>query len=205
MAPVTITWPRCRLLSSWFACTLLILLLFTACSPGQGTHASPSAPGQQASAGPSSVSRLLDPAPQHCPAGSSLSSKAIPRFNAPAVGSGPVWEVGLPPNATLNLNDLGYAPWPGTKLLWPPDAHFPATVTVRVTNIKTGIEAWWDIGRGEPPPREPVRPLILHPQGNITGGPFSWGTFLYLPQAGCYEMTVNWPGGQWRLLFAAGR
>ncbi|HKV59621.1 MAG TPA: hypothetical protein VJO32_15110 [Ktedonobacteraceae bacterium] len=45
----------------------------------------------------------------------------------------------------------------------------------------------------------------MNPPGNKTGKPPIWGTILYLPQAGCYEMTVSWQSGQWHLLFAAGR
>ena len=214
-----------RPLPSWFVCALLVLLLLTACSSGQGLS-SPSptvkpqptqqtAPGlspvvqrptQQTSPGPSPVATLLAPAPQDCPSGPALGSKVFPQFNgSPATGSGPVWESGLPPNATVNVDDLGYTPWPGTKILWPIGPDFPNIVTVRVTNLRTGTEAWWDIGAGDPPPSMPVRPLILDGAGNRGGGPPTFGADLYLPQAGCYAMSVSWPDGQWRLLFAVGR
>jgi hypothetical protein len=206
-----------------FVCALLVLLLFTACSAGQGVSSpSPTVrpqptqrtspglppvvqrPTQQTSPGPSPVATLLAPAPQDCPSGPSLDSRAFPGFNGPATGSGPVWESGLPANAILNLDQFGYTPWPGTKILWPIGPDFPATVVVRVTNLGTGSEAWWDIGEGGPAPSKPVRPLVLDQTGNRAGFP-TWGTVLYLPQAGCYEMSVSWPGGQWRLLFAVGR
>jgi hypothetical protein len=154
---------------------------------------------------PSPVATLLAAAPRDCPSGPALGSKSFPQFNgSPARGSGPVWEFGLPPNATVNVDDLGYTPWPGTKILWPIGPDFPNIVTVRVTNLRTGTQAWWDIGAG-PPPSMPVRPLILDGAANRAGGPPTFGAFLYLPQAGCYAMTVSWTGGQWRLLFAVGR
>ncbi len=208
----------------WFVWGLLVLLLLTACSAGQGLS-SPSpmvrsqptqqtAPGlspvvqrptQQTSPGPSQVATLLAPAPQDCPSAPSLGSKVLPQFSsAPLTGSGAVWELGLPVNATLHLNEFGYTPWPSTKILWPIGPDFPNTVVVRVTNLGTGSEAWWDIGAGGPPPTEPVRPLVLDRTGNRAGFP-TWGTGLYFPQAGCYAMSVSWPGGQWRLLFAVGR
>jgi hypothetical protein len=178
-------------------------------STGQGSSSSTPTvrpqPTQQTSPGPSPVTTLLAAAPRDCPLGPALGSKVFPQFNgSPATGSGPVWESGLPPNATVNVDDLGYTPWPGTKILWPIGPDFPNIVTVRVANLRTGSEAWWDIGEGGPAPNEPVRPLVLDRTGNRAGFP-TWGTGLYLPQAGCYAMTVSWPGGQWRLLFAVGR
>ncbi len=209
---------------SWFVCALLVLLLLTACSAEQGLSSpSPTVrpqptqqtspdlspvvqrPTQQTSPGPSPVATLLAPAPQGCPSGPSLGSKVFPQFSsAPLIGSGAVWELGLPANAILNLDQLGYTPWPATKILWPIVANFPNIVVVRVTNLRTGSEAWWDIGAGGPAPSEPVRPLVLDRTGNRAGFP-TWGTGLYFSQAGCYAMSVSWPGGQWRLLFAVGR
>lgn len=213
-----------RSLSPCIVWGLLFLLQLTACSAGQGSSSSsPSVrkeptqqtssgpsqlvqrPTQQTTPGPSPVTTLLAPAPQNCPSASSPGSKIFPPFNSPPLtGSGAVWENGLPANATLNLDQFGYTPWPSTKILWPIVPNFPAIVVVRVTNLKTVSEAWWDIGEGGPAPTKPVRPLVLDRTGNRAGLP-TWGTGLYLPQAGCYVMTVGWAGGQWRLLFAVGR
>ncbi len=207
------TSPKQWSLPPWSVCGLLILVLLTACSTGQGSSSSTptvrsqptqqTSPGsspvaqqptQQTSPGPSPVATLLAQAPQGCPLGPSLGSKVFPQFNgSPATGSGPVWEFGLPAHATLHLDQLGYTPWPGTKILWPIGPDFPAIVTVRVTNLRTGTEAWWDIGVGGPAPNKPVRPLVLDRTGNRAGFP-TWGTGLYIPQAGCYAMTVSWPG-----------
>jgi hypothetical protein len=224
MTSSKMTSPKQWSLPPWSVCGLLILVLLTACSPGQGSSSStptvrpqptqqPSPgsspvaqqPTQQPSPGPSPVATLLAAAPRDCPSGPALGSKVFPQFmGAPARGSGPVWEFGLPPNATLNLDQFGYTPWPATKILWPVGPDFPKPVTVRVTNLRTGAEAWWDIGAG-PPPSLPVRPLMLDGLPNRVGGPPTFGAVLYLPQAGCYAMTVSWTGGQWRLLFAVGR
>ena len=211
-------------LSPRFAWGLLVLLMLTACSAGQGSPSlSPSvrpqptrqtSPGpsqlvprttQQTVPGPSPVATLLAPAPQNCPSAPSPGSKVFPQFSADTLtGSGAVWEDGLPANTTLNLDQFGYTSWPVTKILWPIVPNFPAIVVVRVTNLRTGNEAWWDIGEGGPAPTKPVRPLVLGRTGNRAGFP-TWGTTLHLPQAGCYGMTVSWSGGQWRLLFAVGR
>jgi hypothetical protein len=225
MTSSKITSPKQWSLPPWSVCGLLILMLLTACSTGQGSSSStptvrpqttqqtsprPSQlvqrPTQQTAPGPSPVATLLAPAPQNCPSAPSPGSKVFQQFSAaPLTGSGAVWEFGLPANATLNLDQFGYTPWPVTKILWPIVPNFPDIVTVRVTNLRTGTEAWWDIGVGDPPPNQPVRPLILDGAGNRAGGPPTFGAVLYLPQAGCYAMTVSWTGGQWRLLFAVGR
>lgn len=163
--------PKHWSLPPWSVCGLLILVLFIACSPGQGSSSStppvrpqptqqissgssPVAqqPTQQTSPGPFPVATLLAPAPQNCPVSSSLGSKIFSQFiGSPVTGSGPVWEFGLPANATLHLDQLGYTPWPATKILWPIGPDFPSPVVVRVTNLRTGTEAWWDIGTGSTP------------------------------------------------------
>ena len=147
----------------WFVCALLVLLLLTACSAEQGLSSpSPTVrpqptqqpspgpspvvqrPTQQTAPGPAPVATLLAPAPRDCPSGPSLGSKVFPQFSAaPLTGNGAVWESGLPANATLNLNQLGYTPWPVTKILWPIGPNFPDLVVVRVTNLRTGSEARW--------------------------------------------------------------
>jgi hypothetical protein len=32
-----------------------------------------------------------------------------------------------------------------------------------------------------------------------------WGTGLIFLRAGCYRITVSWPGGQWQIVSAVGR
>jgi hypothetical protein len=209
---------------SWYLSCVLLFLLLTACSTGQ-TPAAPSssatkAPGKQAEAsptsttmplptqqtspGPSPVSSLLAPTPQHCPTAPLPGSTTLSGWGK-VIGKGPVWEFGFPPNGTLHLNQYGETPWPVTKIMWPLTPGFPSFVVVRVINLSTGIQAWWDIGQGAPPPNQPVRPLIMNQNPNRVSSQGGWGTLLYLPQAGCYSMQVTWSGGQWRLLFAAGR
>jgi hypothetical protein len=120
-----------------------------------------------------------------------------------AIGKSPVWELGLNPNDTLNLNQSWATPWPVVKIKWPITSDFPSFVVVRVKNLQTGVQTWWDIGQGGNP--KPVRPLIMDQHPNRMSSQRGWGTLLYLTQAGCYAMQVSWPGGQWQLFFAAGR
>jgi hypothetical protein len=209
---------------SWYLSCLLLFLLLTACStglappapssvatkvPGKQAGASPTSatmplPTQQTSPGPTSVSALLATAPLNCPTTPSPGSTTLAGWGK-VIGKAPVWEFGFPPGGTLHLNQFGETPWPVTKIMWPLTSNFPSFVVVRVTNLSTGIQAWWDIGQGSPPPKRPIRPLIMNQNPNRVSSQAGWGTLLYLPQAGCYSMQVTWPGGQWRLLFAAGR
>ncbi len=210
----------------WHLICFFLFLLLSACSTGQGLSTSSSSgtpgtqsgsaapsptsvvtlmPTQQTSPGPSPVAVLLAPAPKHCPTAPSPGSQALSGWTGKLVGTGPVLELGLPPNSTLNLNQLGETPWPLTKIMWPITPNFPSFVVVRVTNLQTGTQAWWDVGQGASLPNEPVRPLVMNQNPNRVSQQSAWGTLLYLPLAGCYAMQVNWPGGQWRLLFAVGR
>ena len=211
---------------SWHLSGFLLVLLLTACSTGQGPSTTSSSgtprgsghsvgvsptpivtlavPTPQTSPGPSPVKTLLAPAPRNCPTAPSPGFTNLPQWGT-VFGKSPVWDFGLPPNATLNLDQEGETPWPLTKIMWPLTSDFPSYVIVRVTNLQTGTQAWWDIGQGAPPPNKPVRPLIMDQNPNRVSSQQGWGTLLYLPQAGCYAMQVSWPGGQWRLLFAVGR
>jgi hypothetical protein len=210
-------------LSRYLICWLCILLL-TACSTGQAPPVSSSSatkvsskqvkvsptsatmplPTQQTSPGPSPVKALLAPAPQHCPTAPSPGSTTIPGWGK-VIGKGQVWELGVAPNGIVHLNQFGETAWPITKIMWPVTSNFPLFVVVRVTNLQTRDQAWWDIGQGAPPPKQPVRPLIMNQNSNRVSSQVGWGTLLYLPQAGCYSMQVTWAGGQWQLFFAAGR
>ncbi len=73
--------------SRWPLSCVLLIVLFTACSSGPG---------------------LTPPAPAGTPASLALGERVFPGFGTPATGSGPVWEIGLPANATLHLDQLGY-------------------------------------------------------------------------------------------------
>lgn len=32
-----------------------------------------------------------------------------------------------------------------------------------------------------------------------------WGSYIFIPKAGCYQLEATWPGGRWSFPFAAGR
>jgi len=52
--------------------------------------------------------------------------------------------------------------------------------------------------------------FVLDPQhpdhpGSAVGVDYAeWGSYIYIPTAGCYALEATWSGGHWRILFAAG-
>ena len=207
------------------AAFLLALLLLGGCGSGQPTtsrQATATLPGVPAAtplptgtatpgAGPTPVAGLLDPAPTNCPI--IAPPQMIQVSGIELAGSSPVWIRGGYSPSTLHLNQIGYTPWPGTKIIWEIGPNYSQAVMVQVKNLQTGALAWW--GQGDRPPGA-GQTLILdpnHPSGSDPysdhgagpGGLHEWGTYVYLLAAGCYALQVSWPGGQWRGVFAAGR
>lgn len=209
-----------------------LALLLLACEPGPPTHArsptptsalAPTATPAPTVAGPSPVASLLDPVPAHCLSTRPPQSITFAHFGGfsgrlTLVGTAPVW-IPQPYFPTmLHLNQLGFDPWPGTKIVWElgPNAPSSLVVQVQITNRTTGQVAWW--GQGGPPDQHSYRTaqtLVLDPTMRMAGPAVShgtsgtgwaeWGSFVYLPQAGCYTLQVNWSGGEWHSWFAAGR
>jgi hypothetical protein len=131
------------------------------------------------------------------------------------VGSSPAWIRQAYYPTTLHLDQLGYTPWPVTKIIWEIGPDPRQAVMVQVKNVQTGALAWWGEGGDRPPvagqtlflddPNHPNGSGPYSDHGTLPGGWHEWGTGLYILEAGCYEMHVTWPGGQWRGVFAAGR
>jgi hypothetical protein len=66
------------------------------------------------------------------------------------------------------------------------------------------VLAWWGNGNTFP------YTVMFHIQGGIDHGEVDtgwheWGSFLFIPAAGCYALDVSWARGSWRTNFAAGR
>src|SRR5262249_60948624 len=105
----------------------------------------------------------------------------------------------------LHLNQLGFDPWPGTKIVWElgPNAPSSLVVQVQITNHTTGQVAWW--GQGGPPDQHSYRTaqtLVLDPTMRMAGPAVSHrtpgpgrarrGALWFLPQAGRYPLPGDW-------------
>ncbi|HLJ81359.1 MAG TPA: hypothetical protein VKT52_07740, partial [Ktedonobacterales bacterium] len=79
-------------------------------------------------------------------------------------------------------------------------------VTLNGNDLRTHYPLWLT---GEDPvqPSAPVMTIdpTQVPSATNDGKWKIWFGTLYLPAAGCYALQANWPGGSWRVTFAAGR
>lgn len=68
-------------------------------------------------------------------------------------------------------------------------------------NLRTGARLYFNV-TGQPTPAPVLDPAAV-------GTPINqWKDFpshLFIPTAGCYTLEASWPGGQWRITFAAGQ
>ncbi len=172
-----------------------------------GTPTLPSTPTATPLGGASAKLGLV---PKDCPAGPT--PKDVISNTGPAAGGFPVWAVGFGrPHATLEWNpqqamELHYSDGWHHKFLWVVDTSVNGLVTIHGANLYDGSpflpDAEQKVATSTP------TTLILDPQDpnlpNIIG---SWAEFpggLDIPKAGCYYLIATWPGGSWRITFAAG-
>ena len=144
------------------------------------------------------------PVPQDCPPGPAP-REVDPSEFGPGVGGFPVYAIAFEgPHATVHLKNrpsdvYGWA----VKVLWAVGPHYTSTVTLDGGNLRTGSLLWLGGGDGL------ALSLVLdslHP-GTPTGSDHGWAEFpggMDVPQAGCYYLEAHWPGGSWRITFAAG-
>jgi hypothetical protein len=188
------------------ACAVGMILAATVAQPGT-IHALAARP------------TTIGAAPKDCPADTNFVSlhnlfddgKAYGGY----IGGYPVWVGGLSgPRATLHFRglgppyDLGYG-W-GHKVLFALKRGFVGTVTLSGGDVNGPARLWFDAVEVGAPYGEVRRlPLAAKRQDAIPGGagPRQWPTFpggIVVPGAGCYYLQATWPGGTWRITFAAG-
>jgi len=152
----------------------------------------------------------LGPVPQNCPPGPAPQS--IDTAFGPVIGAGPVWAGNfIGPHATLAWLPIASAAihnqygWPH-KLLWIVQDNVKGLVTIRGANLHDGSPLRPDAEQ-EAATSTPTT-LVLDPQDpNIINHADQWVEFpggLTIPEAGCYYLEAHWPGGSWRISFAAG-
>ena len=215
----------------WIAVALCILpFVLVGCAPGAPSGVAlptrTAAPAATATSGqaaePSPVTTLLDTVPADCPVTPPPQSLSFSHFGSfpgavTFVGKAPVWIAQPYYPTVVHVNQAGYTPWPGTKIIWEVGPNAAPVTTIQVINRATGEAAWWGPG-GEPNRAgqsgtgvalsltlDATTPSPADPHGIPQAGWQEWGSFVYLPQAGCYTLRVSWPGGQWQSSFAAGQ
>ena len=149
----------------------------------------------------------LGSVPKNCspgPAPQPLFSRLGPVF-----GGGKVWFIGIDgPHAVIHFpQSYGYTtPYGWTrKMVWEVGPYYTGTVTLTSENILTHQPLWLQIGDQAPthaPVLDPKHPGHL----GSTDGPdwAEWGSYIFVPTAGCYMLEATWQGGHWQIPFAAG-
>lgn len=200
---------------------IALLLSITSCTGASPrlqhvkTSPSTSSPSQTSPATPLTVTPIIanrtnvGPVPTNCPANGQLSSQVISPAMGSAVGVSPVWAAGLSgtyPTALLQ-NDR-YSPqkgWPW-KLAWEVGPNYQQTVSIRAGYPNTSKLLLFQAS----PDDNLTTTLTLDPKH--PGHPFSqlgpdwneWGSYIFLPGAGCYYLEATWPQGHWLFYFAVG-
>jgi len=140
--------------------------------------------------------------PQDCP--TSPAPRNIFPDIEPGYGTWPVWSFGLDTSIHIATSYFTYTQYGWEwKVIWRVQASYTNTVTVRGGNVRTGTPLWFQVGT-----QDPSMAPVLHPQErrtDLTTDRVEWGSYVYIPMAGCYYIEAVWPGGHWRLTFAAGR
>lgn len=200
-----------------------LILIMAACSssPNQQLSTTPtvkgSAPTMVATATPTleptpfgGVSATLGPVPQNCPPGPTPQS--IDGSFGRAVGGSAAWGVGftgshatlewLPEQAAETHHSDGW----DHKLLWVVQNNVKGLVRIHGANLSGGSPIY-PSAEQEEVPSTPTE-MVLNPQNpDITNQVDQWDEFpggLDIPKAGCYYLEATWPGGSWRITFAAG-
>jgi hypothetical protein len=94
------------------------------------------------------------------------------------------------------------------KVLWVIQPHYSHPVQLSGIDSDRGSPLWFQIA-GNAPTTVPVLDPT-HPQA-YPGEPANpdevyacYPSYLFIPHAGCFVLEATWPGGHWRIPFAAG-
>jgi len=148
----------------------------------------------------------MGPVPHDCPPGPTP-QPILPSIG-PVVGSPPVWAAGFDgPHAAIYLvpeafNQYGW----GRKIIWEVGPNYMHLVTLHGANVQSGARIRFQFLDGDPTTSAVLDPHHPDHPGSAVGGDWNeWGSGMFLPTAGCYYLEASWPGGHWRITFAAGR
>lgn len=202
---------------------LAVLLLLSSCSQTSNPVTGGATPPPQATSPlrPTPTPPLitptpppLGPVPKDCPPGPTP-QQIFSDLGPSGVGSYPVWAFGFDgPHATVPLSrdPDAYTPPYGwtTKVIWRVSTHYTHPVHLQGGNLRTGTSLWFQIGDQNPEPSPILDPRPAEQAIAESGDPnppqaVGWRSYLYIPTAGCYYLEADWPGGSWRITFAAGR
>lgn len=156
---------------------------------------------------------LLGPLPNDCPSGPAPQIIS-PDFGS-AVGANPAWAgagnfrnqaplalIWDPTQARAEHDENGW----GHKFLWVVATSYQGVVTFHGANLRDGSPLYPEAQDAEPA-STPTTLVVDTRNPNIANRDPQWTQFpggLTVPKAGCYYLEADWPGGHWRITFAAG-
>ncbi len=159
---------------------------------------------------PSPTVPPLGAVPQNCPPGPAP-QPVDPNFGS-AVGAGPVWGVGMiGPHAELVWGPAEAARYYSQnvwhhKFLYVVATTIGGLVTIHGANLRDGVPL--RPSADDQAPASSATTLVLDTHDpTITNRVDQWTELpgdLAIPEAGCYALEADWPGGHWRVTFAAG-
>jgi hypothetical protein len=82
-------------------------------------------------------------------------------------------------------------------------AKYTHPITLTGGNLRGGTLLWFQIDQQNPSTSPTLDPL--HAERQPDAGWLEWGSYLYIPTAGCYYLEAKWPSGSWRINFSAGK
>ena len=164
----------------------------------------------------------LGRAPSSCAAGATVQRSQPPGFHILAFGTKPLWVFAyaewsartqaLRANQDPRFYRRRRLGWP-IKFLWEVDAAQRDPLEVTIRSRRTGRPIWLAIGGQREPylvdsltrtpvldPAHPGHPDIVDPPLR-----HEWGSIVYFPRAGCYQLSARWPDGSWTFVFGFGR
>jgi hypothetical protein len=150
----------------------------------------------------------LGTAPPNCAPGPAVRS-IFPELG-PGIGTAPLFVFGVEGDSRplrIPPYDTYVSPYGWTwKIIWEVGPHFSSKITLQGENVHTGAPIWFQL-LDEPivssavlDPQSPDHPVPAAGEGYA-----EWGSYIFIPAAGCYQIEATWPGGQWSFPFAAGR
>jgi len=200
---------------SWYAAIVVLLAVLVSCTqtPQSSTTPTPTISTKPTSTPtlvsipttPTPTTSPLGPIPRDCSPGPTPRS-SLPGIG-PVIGGSKVWASGfdgshadIPIPSYDTYTQHGWT-W---KIVWEVGPDYTQLVTIRGVNLRTGTPLWFQV-TGNPTTVAVLDPKHPDHPGSAVGIDWAeWGSYVFIPQAGCYYLQASWPGGSWRINFAAG-
>jgi hypothetical protein len=160
---------------------------------------------------PQGTPATLGPAPASC-SPVAPAPRTLPATFSGAIGASPLWVAWFDgPHATRHIEGLGGNSRYGWEIaaIFAIEPGFAQAVVVRGVRLDDGSPLWF--GHAAPTvavvldSRQPGLTSDDNRSMGLRDDWAAWYTILSIPAAGCYALTATWPGGSWRVTFAAGR